>query len=351
MLYNEEYKRQILREEYDRYCQEEMSFKDWVKLSSESDDGFAHWLFEGHPDRIDEDNIPDDLYALTDEQEQEWKDFLERLGEDTNLSELYETITGKDKIIRSASDDLNEKFKSDVIEAFVGNFDPFEARYDFGADLRDIAKKELKMQSHGNLYKVYLSEVMSHGCASGVVPSLISSPDCEELVTKHLDDYLLYLGDLSDELDPDIAVEALSNGVAGIAWTAYERYITSLVCRALDIEVEDLFKEVLESWAQEDVVNLITHLPPSMDCSIGMSDDEEDALLEVFANDVLYNLNKEEQVSIAKYISENTQNKKVIDMIVDYTKDNELNFSQSMEVGVEKRIAEPIQKKRGGFKM
>lgn len=67
MIKNADYKRQILRENYDS-VEQSMSFREWVDLTSENDPSFFRWLFEVDnlsdfecPSREDFENFLDSL--------------------------------------------------------------------------------------------------------------------------------------------------------------------------------------------------------------------------------------------------------------------------------------------------
>lgn len=69
---NKPYVLQVLKEEYDASEDKKLgvSFRKYVELTSESDPGFFHWLFE------DQDDDADNFESLRDEQKEEYKEFL-----------------------------------------------------------------------------------------------------------------------------------------------------------------------------------------------------------------------------------------------------------------------------------
>lgn len=74
IMKNREYKEQILRESYNEYIEngsDNITLREYVEREAENDPGFFIWLFDdGELDRISK---------LSDEQREEFKEFLEEL--------------------------------------------------------------------------------------------------------------------------------------------------------------------------------------------------------------------------------------------------------------------------------
>lgn len=58
MIPRKDYKKVILRENYDQGDNSDVSFEEWVRLESQGDPGFFRWLFED--DNLGDDECPDD---------------------------------------------------------------------------------------------------------------------------------------------------------------------------------------------------------------------------------------------------------------------------------------------------
>ena len=67
-------------------------------------------------------------------------------------------------------------------------------------------------------FKNYLEEIVTYGCASGCVPQLIYTKDCEYFVKENLADILI----LMDEAVNDGLLESMSTDISLIAWQTVE---------------------------------------------------------------------------------------------------------------------------------
>lgn len=72
---NRDYKEQILRENYDEYIQngsDDITLREYVEREADSDPNFFRWLF-------DDGDLGDFDFGLSDEQRDEYRDFIEEL--------------------------------------------------------------------------------------------------------------------------------------------------------------------------------------------------------------------------------------------------------------------------------
>ena len=72
---NRDYKEQILRELYNDYIangDDDITLREYVECEAESDPEFFSWLF-------DDNNLGDFDLGLSDEQKEEYREFLEEL--------------------------------------------------------------------------------------------------------------------------------------------------------------------------------------------------------------------------------------------------------------------------------
>lgn len=70
-----DYKEQILRENYDEYIQngsDDITLREYVEREADSDPNFFRWLF-------DDRELGDFDFGLSDEQRDEYRDFIEEL--------------------------------------------------------------------------------------------------------------------------------------------------------------------------------------------------------------------------------------------------------------------------------
>ena len=76
----------------------------------------------------------------------------------------------------------------------------------------------------------YISEILTHGCISGMVTSLITYNDTENFTRKYLNEVLGILDNLIQEIgNPAFVIDSNS-----LAWLAYEETLKQLV---LDLDL------------------------------------------------------------------------------------------------------------------
>lgn len=76
MIKNVDYKKQVLVKQFNEYklngSEEPATLKGYVERESENDPGFFRWLF-------DDENLSDFGFNLSEEQKQEYKEFINKL--------------------------------------------------------------------------------------------------------------------------------------------------------------------------------------------------------------------------------------------------------------------------------
>lgn len=80
--------------------------------------------------------------------------------------------------------------------------------------------------------KAYINDVLTYGCQSGIVTSLIYTSDTKNFTKNYLDECL----EILDELIQEVGKPAFVIDSNSIAWLAYEKTLRDLVIE-LDLDI------------------------------------------------------------------------------------------------------------------
>lgn len=108
---------------------------------------------------------------------------------------------------------LEESIEATGVKLFVIN------------DLLDVSDNDEEIVT-------YISDVLNHGCQSGIVTSLIYTSDTKNFTKNYLDEVL----EILDELIQNIGIPAFTIDSNSLAWLAYEETLRQLILE-LDLDI------------------------------------------------------------------------------------------------------------------